>query len=156
MDNFKKFSDEKLSNRCTFFSSLKDKCIGGKDYLYVNNVCNTLKINRMDDYHDLHLETDILLLADGFDNFINTCLEHYGLDPCHYFRSSGLSWGAIIKLIKIKSEFISNMDMYSLRKNGMTGGICYIAKRFRKTNNMMILSQGNILHGQMKIIYMVG
>ena len=34
MDSFKKFSDEKLPERCKFFSSLKDDCISEKDYLH--------------------------------------------------------------------------------------------------------------------------
>ena len=43
----------------------------------------------MGDYHELYLKADVLLLADVFENFINTCLNHYGLDPCHYFSSLG-------------------------------------------------------------------
>ena len=34
MDSFKKFSDEKLPDRCKFFSSLKYDCISEKDYLH--------------------------------------------------------------------------------------------------------------------------
>ena len=33
MGSFKKFSEDKLPDRCKFFSSLKDKCISEKDYL---------------------------------------------------------------------------------------------------------------------------
>ena len=33
MDSFKKFFDDKLPDRCKFFSSLKNKCISEKDYL---------------------------------------------------------------------------------------------------------------------------
>ena len=40
-------------------------------------------MNEMGDYHDIYLKTDVLLLADIFEKFINTCLEYYGLDPCH-------------------------------------------------------------------------
>ena len=31
----------------------------------------------MDDYHGLHLKTDVLLLVDVFEKFINTCLEYF-------------------------------------------------------------------------------
>ena len=93
MDSFKKFFDEKLPHRCTFFSSLKDECISEKDYSHANNVWNTFKMNTMGDYHDLYLKTDALLLADVFEKFINTCLQYYGLDPCHYFSSPGFKLG---------------------------------------------------------------
>ena len=35
-DSLKKFSENKLPDRCKFFSSLKDKCISEKDYLKAN------------------------------------------------------------------------------------------------------------------------
>ena len=37
MDSFKKFSENKLPDRFKLFSSLKDECIGEKDYLKENN-----------------------------------------------------------------------------------------------------------------------
>ena len=64
MDSFKKFSEDTLLDRSKFYSSLKDKCISGKDYLHANNVWNVFRINKLGDYHDLYLKTDILLLAD--------------------------------------------------------------------------------------------
>ena len=51
----------------------------------------------MSDYHDHYLKKDVLLLADVFKKFIDTCLKFYGLDPCHYFSSLGLSWYAMLK-----------------------------------------------------------
>ena len=54
-------------------------------------------MNLMGDYHDLYLKTDVLLLADVFEKFINTCLDCYGLDPVHYFSSPGLSSDAMLK-----------------------------------------------------------
>ena len=44
------FSEDKLPDRCMFFSSLKDKCISQKDYLKANNIWNAFKINTMGDY----------------------------------------------------------------------------------------------------------
>ena len=45
----------------------------------------------MGGYHDLYLNADILLLADVFEKFINTCLEKYELDAFHYLSSPWLS-----------------------------------------------------------------
>ena len=102
MDSFKKLSENKLPDQSKFFSSLNDECISEKDYLKANNIWNVLKMNTMDDYHDLYLKIDVLLLADVFKKFISTCFDYYGLDPCHYFSSPGLSWDAMLKMTKIK------------------------------------------------------
>ena len=85
MDSFEKFSENKLPDKSNFFSSLKDECISEKDYQRANNIWNAFKMNSMGDYHDLYLKTDV------FEKFIKTCLNYYGLDPCHYFSSPGLS-----------------------------------------------------------------
>ena len=63
MDSFKKFSENKLPDRCNFLSSLKDVCISEKDYLKVNNICNVFKMNTMRDYHDFYLKADVLLFV---------------------------------------------------------------------------------------------
>ena len=89
MDSFEKFSDEKLLNKCEFFSFLEDECISKTDYLRAINVWNTFKMNAIGDYHDLYLKTDVLLLADVFVKFVNTCIEYFGFDPWHYFSSVG-------------------------------------------------------------------
>ena len=101
-----------------------------KDYLHAFNVWNTLKKKIWS-----LLKTDVLLLADVFEKFINICLEHYGLDPCHYFSSSGLSCDGMPKMTEIELELISDIDMYLFIEEGMKWGICYIAKRFSKANN---------------------
>ena len=53
MDSFKKFFEDKLPDRCEFFSSLKDECISEKDSSHAINVWNTFKMNTMGDYHNL-------------------------------------------------------------------------------------------------------
>ena len=86
-------------------------------------------------YHGFYLKTDVLLLADVFEKFINTCLEYRGLDPSHYFSSPELSWDAMLKMTKIELKPISDIDVYLLIENGMRGGMSYIAKRNSKANN---------------------
>ena len=43
MDSFKKFSENKLPDRCEFYSSLKNESISEKDYLHAINVWNVFK-----------------------------------------------------------------------------------------------------------------
>ena len=89
----------------------------------------------MGEYHKLYLESDILLLADVFENFRKTCQEYYKLDPCHYFTSPGLSLDAMLKMIDIKLELIVDIDMFQFIEKGLRGGISYIANRYGKANN---------------------
>ena len=87
------------------------------------------------DYHDHYLKKDALLLADMFEKFIDTCLKFYGLDPCHYYSSPGLSWDAMLKMTDIKLERISDIDKYLFIDKGLKGGISYIVKRHARANN---------------------
>ena len=89
----------------------------------------------MGDYHNYYLASDVLLLADVFENFRKTCLEYYKLDPCHYFTSPGLSWDAMLKMTDIKLELMTNIDMFQFIEKGLRGGISYIANRYGKANN---------------------
>ena len=89
----------------------------------------------MGEYHDLYLQSDVLLLTDVFENFRNTCMHYYGLDPCHYFTSLGLSRDAMLKMTKVKLELMTDINMYQFIEKGMRGGGSYIAKRYGKANN---------------------
>ena len=92
-------------------------------------------MNEMGDHHNHYLKKDVLFMADVFEKFIDTCLKYYGLDPCHYFSSPGLSWDAMLKMTGIELEKISDIDKYLFIEKGLRGGISYIAKRYAKANN---------------------
>ena len=134
MDSFDKFN-EKLPSKEDFYSILNDEHISNKDYQHAQTVWKTFKLKTMGEYHNLYLKTDILLLADVFENFRRTCLEYYKLDPCHYFTSPGLSWDAMLKMTDIQLELMTDIDMFQFIEKGMRGGISYIANRYGKANN---------------------
>ena len=43
MDSFTRFKEDKLSDKCEIFSSLKDKCISKEEYDIAFNIWNDLK-----------------------------------------------------------------------------------------------------------------
>ena len=55
------------------------------------------KIKHLREYHDLHFPSNTLLLADVFENFQNTCLEIFQLDPARFLTAPGLTWQAALK-----------------------------------------------------------
>ena len=112
-----------------------DGYISDEDSLTCNKIWNEFNMKNMGDYHDHYLKKDVLLLADVFEKFIDTCLKFYGLDPCHYFSSPGLSWDAMLKMTGVKLEKIFDIDMYLFIEKGLRGGISYIAKRRSEANN---------------------
>ena len=110
MDSVLKFNDKQLPKREDFYSLLTDEGINDDDYRHAEEVWNTFRIKNMGEYHDLYLKSDILLLADVFENFRDTCLEYYGLDPTHYVSAPGLTWDAMLKMIGINLELITDID----------------------------------------------
>ena len=135
MDSFERFFENKLPYKKHSSKSLNNKHMKEKDYLHAVKIWNNLEMINMGDYHDLYLKTDVLLLADIFDKFVNRSLEFYKLDPSYYFSSSGLSWDAMLKMTEIELELISDSGKYYFVEKGLREGISYISKRFSKTNN---------------------
>ena len=69
-----------------------------------------------------------------FEKFISVCLKDYGLDPCHYFSSPGLSWDAMLKMTDIQLEKVSNIDVHLFLEKGMRGGVSNISKRYSNSD----------------------
>ena len=135
MDSFDKFNKTELPTKEEFYSILIDEHISDEDCTHAQNVWNTFKLQTMGEYHNLYLKSDILLLADVFENFRRTCIQYYKLDPCHYFTSPGLSCDAMLKMTNIQLELMTDIDMFEFIEKGMRGGISYIANRYGKANN---------------------
>ena len=95
--------ETKLPSKDLFYSKLYDENISEENYKHAIKVWDSFNCKTIKDYHDIYLKSDVLLLADVFENFRKTCLKHYKLDPCHYYTAPGLAWDACLQRNKSKS-----------------------------------------------------
>ena len=75
--------------------------VSDHDYEHAQKFFKVFALKNVGEYHDFHLKTDVLLLGNVFEAFRNTCLEHYKLDPAHFYTSPGLAWQACLKKTRV-------------------------------------------------------
>ena len=135
-----KLSETQLPPPEEFYSLLNDEEISDDDYNHALNVWNKFKCKTIRDYHNLYLKSDVLLLADVFENFRSTCIHHYKLDPAHYYTSPGLAWDACLKTTGQSLQLLHDYDMLMMFERGIRGGITHISKRYAAANNKYMKS----------------
>ena len=124
--------------------------ISDHNYEHAQRVWKAFSTRDLGEYHDLHLKTDVLLLSNVFEAFRNTCLEHYCLDPPHFYTSPRLAWQAYRKKTGIELELLANYDMSEIFERGIKGGIIQPVHRYAKANNKYMDDKFN--HGEESIL----
>lgn len=132
MTSWEKFDECQLPSIDHFYSSLTNDSISQKDYEHAQHVFETCRLNNMGDYHNLYLKTDVLLLADVYENFRDMSQKYYDLDPCHFYTSPGLSWQAMLKMTSVTLELMTDIDQILFIEKGIRGGISQISNRYKK------------------------
>ena len=135
MDSLERLDETKLPPKEAFYSKLMGKGISNEDYEHAKKVWEVFDMKTLQDYHDLYNKTDVLLLADVFENFRKICLNNFKLDPAHYFTAPGLAWDACLKMTNVELELLSDIDMLLMIEKGIRGGVSMISNRYGKANN---------------------
>ena len=92
------FAQPCLPQKDQFYSRLNSNGITDADYNHAKDVWKTFEMKSMREYHSLYLKTDVLLLADVFENFRDMALEHFKVDPCHYVTAPAMFFDALLKM----------------------------------------------------------
>ena len=135
IDEWDKFNEKVLPGKESFYSNLALENISETDYAHANNVFKKFNINNLGEYHDLYVRSDTLLLADIFENFRQSCLKNYELDPAHFVSLPGLAWQACLKKTNVELELLTDCDMVLMVEEGIRGGICHAVQRYAHANN---------------------
>ncbi|XP_044732742.1 uncharacterized protein LOC123295447 [Chrysoperla carnea] len=135
MSSWGRLQETKLPPKEAFYSVLTDEHITDEDYNHAIQVWNTFNLHTLGDYSDLYMKTDVLLLADIFENFRNACIHSYSLDPSHYYTLPGYTWSAMLKYTNIKLELFTDIDDLLFIEKGIRGGVSQCSNRYAKANN---------------------
>ena len=135
LNSFNRFKETSLPDKKAFYSRLLNSYVTDQDYEHAINVWNKFNTKTFGEFHDIYLKTDVLLLADIFENFRDLCLIYYKLDPVYYFGTPGIAWDACLKISKQRLELITDPDMYLFIERAKRGGMFFIGHRYAKANN---------------------
>ena len=134
-NDFKKINDTELPDKKHFYSRLSEEDISDADYKRANLIWKHFNIKNLGEYHDLYLETDVLLLTDVYEHFRKQCLTDYELDPAQYYTLPNFAWDAMLLKTGIELELLHDEELYNMVEKGLRGGMCQVSMRKATANN---------------------
>ena len=114
INSWDRFEETQLPPISAFYSNLNMSSISEEDYQHAQRVWKEFGIHDLGNYHDLYLRTDVVLLANVFEAFRDTCLKHYKLDPAHFYTFPGLAWRACLNLFRLGVGTMCPLQVFSL------------------------------------------
>ena len=123
-DSFETLQKTDFSPQEAFCSSLTESSISSEDYQWAQNMWREFNIQNLDEYMDLYMKCDILLLSDVFQKFKDACYKAYRVS------AAGLSYDDILKYTCVKLELLTEVDKLSLCKSAIRGGVSQTSNRF--------------------------
>ena len=111
IDDWEKFNETPILEKEDFYLNLNMEDITDADYAHAKRVCKDFEKKNLGKSHHLYVQSDTLLLASVCENFRNTCIKIYELDPAKFLSAPGLAWQAALKKTKVKLDLLTNIDM---------------------------------------------
>jgi hypothetical protein len=131
---------ERLQDTCLppiqcFKNDLTGQDLKVEDYKLAQKVWRVFGCETMQDYMEIYLLCDVLLLADVFENFRTNSLQDYDLDPVYYFSTPHFTLDAFLKQSKVTLDLILELEQYLFLIEGIRGGLSVVSKRYSAANH---------------------
>ena len=130
-----KFQETQLPPIDCFYDKLKDEPLKEEEYEHAKATWDRFDMKTLKEYHDHYLKTDVLLLADAFENFREAVYKVHKLDCLHFSTLPSLAWQMALKHTGVQLELLTDPDAYLMLENSMRGGIATISQRHESANN---------------------
>ena len=105
------------------------------NYAHIERVPKDFEVKNLEEYHDLYVQSNTLLLADVFENFRNMHLKIYELDPTKFLSGPRSAWQRASRKNKVKLDLLTDIDMLLMVGKGIRGGICHPIYQYAKASN---------------------
>ena len=123
-----------LPSKDKFFSTLTSSHVVDEDSKYTKTVFREGKCKNIKDYLDSYLNSDVLLLAEVFENFRRTFFTNYTLDPAHFLTISSLAIQGALPRSGKKIELLREIDVTTEFETNIRGGLTCVVQGKAKTN----------------------
>ena len=90
------YAETQLPMREKFISKTTGKSITLAKYEELKQIWKSFDCQNLGEFLEIYLESDVLMLADIFENFRNNCLTFYHLDPANFVSGPYLSYQAML------------------------------------------------------------
>ena len=142
-----------LPDRQCFFSKLKGSTITEEEYSHALSVYGLFGCQTMEDYMELYLKTDVLLLAEVFCAFCDVIYNRFELDPANYISLPQLSWDMCLKVTGSRLQISADPDVHLLPEVNIRGGLSFSGLRHAVAENdfehILYIDANNLYGGTM-------
>ena len=116
----KKLDETSLPPKEAFYSKLIGDGITDEDCQRTQIVWKEFNIVSMKHYHNLYNLSDVLLLADIFDNFRNICMKLW-IGSGLVFQCTRSAGNATLKITEVQLKLLNDPDIWLMIESGIRG-----------------------------------
>ncbi len=141
MDSFDRFKEDKLPPIAQWKNSLAGGgiTVDQKDVDFAIKVFEVFDCGNLDDYHNLHLTSNTLLLECVMEVFRSICYQHHRLDSMQYYTASNLAGDAFLRIFQPNLKLLTEREHSEMAESRMRGGMASIYNvRLFTANNKFV------------------
>ncbi|XP_034236350.1 uncharacterized protein LOC117642369 [Thrips palmi] len=133
--SFERLKEKQLPSMASFYSSLTDETISLQEYNQCQKIFDSFECQNLQDYLNVYVKCDILLLACCIQNFRKVNFEWYGIDCLHFISAPSFYYQACLKMSGVVLDLFQDPNEYLMVENGIRGGLSQVFQRHCKANN---------------------
>lgn len=137
-DSPEKLKEKQLPDISCFKNDLTNADLDIESYEQAQRVWQVFECNTLQDYLEVYLLCDVLLLADVFESFRNNCITDYLLDPVYYFSAPHFTLDAFLLKGNIQLDLLMDINQYIFLTGGIRGGLSMVCGRYSYANNKLL------------------